>query len=148
MKHLKQFDELNELSRELIYRASDAMIDKGQHKRAARLFNTYNKKNYKFDQFIDKPLFDGEFIINIEIKKEPFRNTEVDVINVRLSNKQEFNTTHGSIYYYIDEDKWIGLPHKNNVSRQDARLLAKIAAVVNPETKYLKGTGDIEIGMY
>lgn len=148
MKKLKTFSELNELSRELIDKASDAMISKGQHKRASRLFNTYNEANYNFKPFIGKPLFEKEYIVNIKIDKEEHSGQKYDVILIYYSNNQEFNTSHGTALYYINEDKWVGLPHKHNVTRQDARLLGKIAAVVNPDTKYLKGTGDIQVGEY
>lgn len=148
MKKLKTFKELNELSKELIDKTSDAMISKGQPRRAKNLVDTYNKTNYKFDQFIDKQLFNKEFIGNIKIEKTTHKDKSFDVIEVYVSNRQEFNTSHGTLVYYINEDKWVGLPHKNYITRQDVRTLGKIAAVVNPDTKYLKGTGDIEVGEY
>lgn len=150
MKKLKTFSELNELSRELIDRTSDAMYSRGQKTRAKKLVNTYNETNYNFKSFIGKSLFKNEFVINIVIDKEEYNDqfSNKEIIKVYTSNKQEFNTSHGTVVYYIDEDKWVGLPHKNEIGRQDVRLLSKIAAVVNPDTKYLKGTGDIQVGEY
>jgi hypothetical protein len=140
--------KVEELSRELINRTSDAMISKGQNRRARNLIHTYYDANYDFKTFIDKSLFKDEFIGNIVIDEEEHCGKYVEVIKVYYSNNQEFNTSHGNIVYYIDEDKWVGIPHKNNVSRQDARLLGKIATVVNPDTKYKNGTADIEIENY
>ena len=97
---------------------------------------------------LSNTLFEKEFIVNIKIDKEEHSGKKYDVILIYYSNNQEFNTSHGTTLYYINEDKWVGLPHKNEVTRQDTRLLGKIAAVVNTDTKYLKGTGDIEIGGY
>lgn len=145
---IKKFGELNELSKELIDRTSDAMFSRGQKTRAKKLVNTYNEANYDFKSFIGKPLFKNEYILNIKIDKEDHSGKEYDVILIYYSNNQEFNRSHGTTSYYINEDKWVGLPHKHEVTRQDARLLGKIAAIVNPDTKYLKGPGDIQIGEY
>lgn len=147
MKILK-FEQLNELSKGLITRASDLMASRGQNKRADNLIKSYNKVNYDFSPFIGKPLFEDEFAINIIIDKDRHGDKYTDVITIYVSNKKEFNTSHHQVTYYIDQDKWVGLPYKGRVSRKDARMLGKIAEVVNPDTKYKNGAGDIEIGEY
>jgi len=53
MKKLKTFSELNELSRELINRTSDAMISRGQNRRARNLVNSYNDANFILYVFLN-----------------------------------------------------------------------------------------------
>ena len=148
MKKLKTFGELNEISKELIDKTSDAMISKGQHRRATRLVNTYNDTHYDLKQFKGKSIFDGEFIVNIRMSKESYGEKQHNVITLNISNNKEYNTSHSTVVYDIDNDTYMGLPHKRNISRQDVRLLGKIASIINPDTQYKKGTGNIEIGEY
>jgi hypothetical protein len=140
--------KVEELSRELIDRTSDAMISRNQHRRANRLLHSYFDANYDFKPFVGKSIFRDEFVINIKMDEENIKDTKLEVIKIYISNNTEFNTSHHTMIYYINEDKWEGFPHKSNISRQDVRLLGKIAAVVNPETKYKTGTADVEIGEY
>ena len=148
MKKIKNFQDysVNELSKDLIDRTANIMTSRNQPNRAKKLIDTYNDTNYDFKQFINKPIFDDEYIINIKIQKD--NDTGKNQIILYISNRQQYNTSNHSICYSIDEDKYLWLPHKSRVSRKDVRLLGKIAAIVNPDTQYKTGTGDIEVGDY
>jgi predicted RNA-binding protein YlqC (UPF0109 family) len=156
MKKIKKFDNfLNEISRELVDRASDAMIDRGQSKRARNLVTDYNNVNYNFDKFIGRELF-GETINSIRIidygddftrydreENHLANKVENERLEIYLSNNEQYNRSSSTLHYDILNDKFLYLP--NNISRKDVRLLGKIAQVVNTDTKYLKGTGDIKV---
>ena len=149
MKKIKKFGNfINEISRELVDRTSDAMIDRGQNKRAKTLITNYNNANYNFDDFIGKELFGDHIkririIDSIKVGDEKFNKKENEQIEIFLSNNREYNTSSSTINYDILNDEYLYLP--NNISRRDVRLLGKIAQVMNPDTKYLKGTDGIKI---
>jgi len=117
MKKLKTFTQLNELSKELIDKASNAMISRGQGRRASKLVNTYNDVHYDFKQFVGKPIFKGEFIRNIGMSTEAFGDKRKDVIKLFISNNQEYNTSQSTVIYFIEDDEYRYLPHKGNVTR-------------------------------
>ncbi len=146
MKNLKTFEsfKINEISSELKDRTINKMKSLGHNNRAEKLDKQYNNINYNFDNFINKQLFGKDFIDSIEIKNV----RDKKCVYISLSNRQEYNTSHYNILYFIKDDTYHYLPNKNNISRKDVRLLSKIASIVNPNTKYLTGTGDIEINDY
>ena len=141
MKKIKNFKDysVNELSKELIDRTADIMKSKGQPKRAKNLLDTYNDANYDFSQFKNMPIFDDLHVGDIYIDNDD------NVISIDIETEDSANYT---INYDIENDKYLGLPSKNKISRKDVRLLGKIAAVINPNTQYKTGTGDIAINNY
>ena len=157
MKKIKKFDNfLNEISREAIDRTSDAMISRGQSRRAKKLVTTYNETNYDFSEFIGRELF-GNIIKSIRVIDNDDvtpRGSNIFVANkkenerleIYLSNNQEYNRSSQTIQYDIINDKYLYLPGK--ISRKDVRLLGKIAQVVNPDTKYINSTGGIKVDEY
>lgn len=156
MKNIKKFDNfLNEISRELVDRTSDTMIDRGQNKRAKNLVKDYNTINYNFDDFIGKELF-GDIIGSIRIidydnntargRVHKANKKENERLEIYLNNDSQYNRHSSNIQYDILNDEYLYLP--NDINRKDVRLLGKIAQVMNPDTKYLKGTGGIKITGY
>jgi len=157
MKKIRKFENfVNEISRELVDRASDAMIDRGQSTRAKTLVTDYNNVNYNFDDFVGKELF-GDYITRIRIidyDDVTARGIDTHIANkkenerleIYLSNNEQYNRSSSTVQYDILNDEYLYLP--NDISRRDVRLLGKIAQVMNPDTKYLKGTGGIKIMGY
>jgi hypothetical protein len=77
------------------------------------------------------------------IKKEEGHGKEL--LEITLSR---YGNT--AIYYDILNDEYLVGNEKFEmfISRKEARLLGKIAATVNPDTQYIKGTGDFRIKGY
>ena len=145
MKSIKLFEEfINELSGALINRTVDTMKSKGQYNRADNLIKTL------YDKFIHNELCGGEIInISKKIISKFFNPREYLEITISYNKKWMNNGEDYHIKYYFDEDK-LYLPDKYGVkiSRKDVRLLSNIISLINPNTKYKTGTGDIKISEY
>jgi hypothetical protein len=143
MENLKLFEEfINELSSDIINKTADVMKSKGQYNRADELI----KKMY--DKFINNELCGGE-IINISKKTSKiFKNEYLEIV-VSFDRKWFNNGKDYYIKYDINKDK-LDLPNKYGVkiSRKDVRLLSNIIVLINPNTQYKNGTGDIKITDY
>ena len=130
--------QVKEVSRDLINRTSDAMVMRGQDRRADNL-----KRNFDDREFLDfrnKPIFGDEIIYGVHIE-----NRKANISHGSPRSKQ-YNTSYGTITYDIDTDTFGGIPYDMN--RNDARLLAMIAMKLNPNTKYKNGVGDFKISGY
>lgn len=133
-----QPQQVKEVSRDLINRASDAMVMRGQDRRADNLKRSFDDR--EFLDFRNKPIFGDEIIFGIHVE-----NRKLNISHGSPRTKQ-YNTTSGTITYDIDNDTFGGIPYDMN--RNDARLLSMIAMKVNPNTKYKNGTGDFKISGY
>jgi hypothetical protein len=161
MKNIKTFNQLFELSNELINRVSDKMIAKGQINRANDLKKPKNKKSISiYDEFIGKILFQGVYTLSelpesvTELKGYEISNIERkelkgnETLEIDLIDKDDSSSVPETdkLCYDILNDKYLNF--WRYISRKDARLLGKIAAKVNPNTQYIRGTGDFRIRNY
>lgn len=125
---------LQELSSDTFKSYAGKSQSRGQYNRTAKGSNSF------FHQFIGKT-FDGDdgqsIIYNIEY--------EADENMVMITIKEQDNDKK-YIQYYGESDKFDMKYY--SISRKDARLLSLIAKKINPETKYINGTGDFKITGY
>jgi len=128
--------QLNELSPEVKSRTIQAMKDKGQNQRAKKWEKYYDEE--KFSSFIGKPIFgEGLIISNVEVL-----NNDQVIITIGTRTSKSLQNV---IDYLIKRDKFtdVGL-----IDKASARVLAKIAMAVNPETQYRNGIGDFKVKGY
>jgi hypothetical protein len=138
VKNFKQFvneQKLNEISSELRNNAISKMKDSGMDKRAEKWTQFYLDKS--LTDFKNKEIFDDKLIIY------GFRlnDNKLD-ISYGSPRNQEYNRTHGTIVYYLTTDEY---SINYEVDRKTARILSKIASIVNPDSKYSNGIGDFKI---
>jgi len=137
---IKEFlneQKVNEISSELRNNAISKMKDRGMDKRAEEWTQFYLDK--ALTDFKNKEIFDDKLIIY------GFRLNDKDntlYINYGSPRNQEYNRTHGTIVYYLTTDEY---SINYEVDRKTARILSKIASIVNPESKYSNGIGDFKI---
>jgi hypothetical protein len=130
--------KLNEISSELRNNAISKMKDKGMYKRAEKWTQFYFDKSLA--DFKNKEIFDGkEIIYDISL------NDKDNTLEIRHSSprNQEYNRTRGMIVYRLTTDEYS--IKDEEVDRKTARILSKIASIVNPESKYSNGIGDFKI---
>jgi hypothetical protein len=137
---IKEFlneQKVNEISSELRNNVISKMKDRGMDKRAENWTQYYLDKS--LTDFKNKEIFDDKLIIY------GFRLNDKDNtldISYGSPRNQEYNRTHGTIVYYLTTDEY---SINYEVDRKTARILSKIASIVNPESKYSNGIGDFKI---
>jgi hypothetical protein len=137
---IKEFlneQKVNEISSELRNNVISKMKDRGMDKRAEKWTEYYLDKS--LTDFKNKEIFDDKLIIY------GFRLNDKDNtldISYGSPRNQEYNRTHGTIVYYLTTDEY---SINYEVDRKTARILSKIASIVNPESKYSNGIGDFKI---
>ena len=137
---IKEFlneQKVNEISSELRNNVISKMKDRGMDKRAEKWTEYYLDKS--LTDFKNKEIFDDKLIIY------GFRLNDKDNtldISYGSPRNQEYNRTHGTIVYYLTTDEY---SINYEVDRKTARILSKIASIVNPESKYSNGIGDFNI---
>jgi hypothetical protein len=137
---IKEFlneQKVNEISSELRNNVISKMKDRGMDKRAEKWTQYYLDKS--LTDFKNKEIFDDKLIIY------GFRLNDKDNtldISYGSPRNQEYNRTHGTIVYYLTTDEY---SINYEVDRKTARILSKIASIVNPESKYSNGIGDFKI---
>ena len=147
VKNFKQFvneQKLNEISSELRNNAISSMKDKGMDKRAEKWTQFYVDKD--LNDFKDKEIFDDKLII-YGFKIVDDKNRDGNVIKkLEISygspRNQEYNRTHGTLVYYINRDEY---SINYEIDRKTARILSKIATIMNNDSKYSNGIGDFKI---
>lgn len=130
---------LNEISPETFKSAIDKSNERTQQssvdnrnlngidKRAQRLVKLY------FRDFIGKPFADGK-ITEIGIIEGRILGITYESPETRPGYREGLMVEH-NLYYYFKKDEWVNIK-QTPMSRADARLLGKIAAFINPDTKY------------
>jgi hypothetical protein len=137
---IKEFlneQKVNEISSELRNNVISKMKDRGMDKRAEKWTEYYLDKS--LTDFKNKEIFDDKLIIY------GFRLNDKDNtldISYGSPRNQEYNRTHGTIVYYLTTDEY---SINYEVDRKTARILSKIASIVNPKSKYSNGIGDFKI---
>jgi hypothetical protein len=137
---IKEFlneQKVNEISSELRNNVISKMKDRGMDKRAENWTQYYLDKS--LTDFKNKEIFDDKLIIY------GFRlNNKDNTLDISYGSprNQEYNRTHGTIVYYLTTDEY---SINYEVDRKTARILSKIASIVNPESKYSNGIGDFKI---
>jgi hypothetical protein len=137
---IKEFlneQKVNEISSELRNNVISKMKDRGMDKRAEKWTEYYLDKS--LTDFKNKEIFDDKLIIY------GFRlNNKDNTLDISYGSprNQEYNRTHGTIVYYLTTDEY---SINYEVDRKTARILSKIASIVNPESKYSNGIGDFKI---
>lgn len=147
VKNFNQFvneQKLNEISSELRNNAISSMKDKGMDKRAEKWIQFYVDKD--LNDFKNKEIFDDKLIIygfrivdNINRDGNIIKTLEISYGSPR---NQEYNKTHGTLVYYINSDEY-SINHE--IDRKTARILSKIATIMNNDSKYSNGIGDFKI---
>lgn len=112
----------------------------GIDKRAQRLAGLY------FKDFIGKPFANGK-ITKVDIIEGRILGITYELPETTPGYREGMMKEH-HLFYYINKDNWVGV---GPISRTDARLLGKIAAHLNPNTKYKNYTeftisGDVSEG--
>jgi len=147
VKNFKQFvneQQLNEISSELRNNAISSMKNKGMDKRAEKWTQFYVDRD--LNDFKNKEIFDGKLIIyGFRIVDD--KNRDGDTIKkLKISygspRNQEYNRTHGTLVYYINSDEY---SINYEIDRKTARILSKIATIMNNNSKYSNGIGDFKI---
>lgn len=141
-------ESLNELSPELLNRATLKAQGKDQTARAERM------TNLRFNEFINKDLFDKKYYIrDIYIRREDDQNY------LRIFAMGRESLMDGSpIFYDIEKDTYetIGVLAKDFggartpikhilMDRVSANLLSNIAKKINPNTKYKNVPNEFKI---
>ena len=147
VKNFNQFvneQKLNEISSELRNNAISSMKDKGMDKRAEKWIQFYVDKD--LNDFKNKEIFEDKLIIygfrivdNINRDGNIIKTLEISYGSPR---NQEYNKTHGTLVYYINSDEY-SINHE--IDRKTARILSKIATIMNNDSKYSNGIGDFKI---
>ena len=97
----------------------------GIDKRAQRLAGLY------FKDFIGKPFANGK-ITKVGIIEGRILGVTYELPETTPGYREGMMKEH-HLFYYINGDNWVGV---GPISRADARLLGKMAAHLNPNTKY------------
>jgi len=63
-------------------------------------------------------------------------------INYGSPRNQKYNTTQGTLAYYINNDRY---SINKEIDRKTARIFSKIATTINNDSKYSNGIGDFKI---
>jgi hypothetical protein len=147
VKNFKQFineQNLNEISSEVRNNAISSMKDKGMDKRAEKWIQFYVDKD--LNDFKNKEIFDDKLIIygfkivdNINRDGNIIKTLEITYGSPR---NQEYNRTHGTLVYYINSDEY---SINYEIDRKTAKILSKIATIMNNDSKYSNGIGDFKI---
>ena len=147
VKNFKQFvneQKLNEISSELRNNAISSMKDKGMDKRAEKWTQFYVDKD--LSDFKNKEIFDDKLIIYgfriVDNEKRDGNIIKTLEISYGSPRNQEYNKTHGTLVYYIDSDEY---SINYEIDRKTARILSKIATIMNNDSKYSNGIGDFKI---
>jgi hypothetical protein len=140
---------INEISSDLLKRASDKANSLGQYNRNYRMENTF------FNKFIGKPLMQGE-IESISTLGDKNKFT-IKVKQFYKSKDGVNRETKGGAVYDADNDQYkVYLPIRHEtgetlmqaLTRIDARILQLIAQKANPDTKYKNGIQDLPVVGY
>jgi len=137
---IKEFlneQKVNEISSELRNNVISKMKDRGMDKRAEKWTQYYLDKS--LTDFKNKEIFDDKLIIYGFSLNDKDNTLDISYGSPR---NQEYNRTHGTIVYYLTTDEY---SINYEVDRKTARILSKIASIVNPESKYSNGIGDFKI---
>lgn len=152
VKNFKQFvneQMINEISSELRNKAISSMKDKGMNNRADRWTQFYVDRDLK--EFVGNELFGGKgentiiiqgFIINEKKNNEGEIMKSLHII-CGSPRSQLYNITHLTLVYDFKRDKFLSLNYP--IDRRTARLLSKIATIMNSESQYSNGRGDFNI---
>lgn len=147
VKNFKEFvneEKLNEISSELRNNAISSMKDKGMDKRGEKWIQFYINKD--LNDFKNKEIFDDKLIIYgfriVDNEKRDGDIIKTLEISYGSPRNQEYNKTHGTLVYYINSDKY-SINHE--IDRKTARILSKIATIINNDSKYSNGIGDFKI---
>ena len=147
VKNFKEFvneEKLNEISSELRNNAISSMKDKGMDKRAEKWTQFYVDKD--LSDFKNKEIFDDKLIIYgfriVDNEKRDGDIIKTLEISYGSPRNQEYNKTHGTLVYYINSDEY-SINHE--IDRKTARILSKIATIINNDSKYSNGIGDFKI---
>jgi hypothetical protein len=144
---IKLFEDfITELSSDTILSAARKMDDLKQNNRSNKLL-----KNSVFSEFIDSELCLGKIKdISKKSEKSIFKS-DTDYLNIVIDYNRKWmnNSKDYTIKYDINKDKLI-IPkaYGVEVTRKDARILSKIVSVINPNSQYKNGVGDITITHY
>lgn len=147
VKNFKQFvneQKLNEISSKLRNNAISSMKDKGMYKRAEKWTQFYVDKD--LNDFKNKEIFDDKLIIYgfriVDNKNRDGNIIKTLEISYGSPRNQQYNRTHGTLVYYINSDEY---DINYEIDRKTARLLSKIATIMNNDSKYSNGIGDFKI---
>jgi hypothetical protein len=140
---------VNEISSELRNNAISTMKDRGMNNRAERWTKFYVDRDLK--EFVGKEILGGKgentIIIqgfNIDEKKgsgdEMLKSLHIYCGSPR---SQLYNKTHLTLVYDFQRDKYLSM--NSPIDRKTARLLSKIATIMNSESQYSDGRGEFKI---
>lgn len=148
MPQLKEDGSVNELSPATFQSAFHKMNDKNHVRRAEEL-----SKNF-FREFVGMPLMGGKITVVGGLDHTGI-NRENIIVAIKTDKQNPPGVRPGIVsnvvHYDVADDEFdIDRPNsQTEVSRQDIRVLSKIAVKINPNTKYKSGgTHNFKVNFY
>jgi hypothetical protein len=144
---IKLFEDfIIELSRDTILSAAKKMDTLKQYDRSNNIL-----KNGLFSEFIGSELCSGQIKDIFKKSEKSIFKSNVDYLNIVIDYNRKYinNSKDYTIKYEINKDKLI-IPkaYGVKVERKDVRILSKIISIINPDTQYKTGVGDIKVIKY